>query len=171
VSGGEEEHEHRPQRPHREAHVLGQHREDKVAPRGPRARPPPERGIFRVPFLDPPSLAGEGRRGQYRLLRLRRHGCFSLVEPGGADDARNRGFPWRCSPETGAQRPAHTSRDHRVSLTDHPFPGRSLARRAPSARVASLAQVISGLTTTWVTKVANPQSVPAMTFSAPTRPA
>ena len=42
------------------------------------------------------------------------------------------------------------------------------ARRAPAARVASLAQTMSGSTADWPTQVPKPQSVPAMTLSRPT---
>jgi 23S rRNA pseudouridine1911/1915/1917 synthase len=43
-----------------------------------------------------------------------------------------------------------------------------VARRAPSAMLASLAHVMSGSTAAWPTQVPKPQSVPAMTFSRPT---
>ena len=42
------------------------------------------------------------------------------------------------------------------------------ASRAPSARLASFAQTMSGSTAAWPTQVPKPQSVPAMTFSRPT---
>ena len=43
-----------------------------------------------------------------------------------------------------------------------------VARRAPSAMLASFAHAMSGSTAACPTHVPNPQSVPAMTFSRPT---
>ncbi len=43
-----------------------------------------------------------------------------------------------------------------------------VARRAPSAMLASFAHAMSGSMAAWPTQVPNPQSVPAMTFSRPT---
>ncbi len=43
-----------------------------------------------------------------------------------------------------------------------------VARRAPSAMLASFAHTMSGSTAAWPTHVPNPQSVPAMTCSRPT---
>ena len=43
-----------------------------------------------------------------------------------------------------------------------------VARRAPSAMLASFAQAMSGSTAAWPTQVPKPQSVPATTFSRPT---
>ena len=62
--------------------------------------------------------------------------------------------------------------DAALSLQIHWGPTRQnsrVARRAPSARLASFAQTTSGSTAAWPTQVPKPQSLPAMTFSRPTR--
>jgi uroporphyrinogen-III synthase len=71
VGRRQEEHEHRPQAPDREADVLGEDREDQIAARCPGTAPLPAADILGLPIRYPP--AGLSRRPQLgRILVCRR---------------------------------------------------------------------------------------------------
>ena len=76
----------------------------------------------------------------------------------------SRGTAWSCS--VGQSSRSVSGRGAGVKLCR--CHSDSLARRAPSASVSSLAQTIDGSTLVMPAKVEKPQSVPAMTLSRPT---
>src|SRR5579884_1580830 len=68
--------------------------------------------------------------------------------------------------DEGGRGPDVQQTDPETALASYARPHRTLlARRAPSTKESNLAQQIDG----WPTRVPRPQSVPARTFSRPTR--